>query len=218
MLDDGDGILTMRIPEQIQKEYPFPQHSFKVDERVLNYVDVGSGHPVVMLHGNPTWSFYYRNVIKSLSESSRCLALDNMGCGLSDKPQDYNYTLEQHVKNAVAWLESLELESFDLIVHDWGGAIGMGVARLLRHKVRRIVILNTAAFYVDKIPFSIGICRWPIIGELIVRGFNGFAYPALKMAVKKPMSKEVKAGFIFPYNNWHTRIATHKFVKDIPAQ
>ncbi len=207
----------MFIPEHIQEEYPFPQHSFGIDGRNLNFVDVGRGHPVVMFHGNPTWSFYYRNVIKQLSDNNRCLALDNMGCGFSDKPQDYNYTLEQHVKNAVAWLESLNLESFDLIVHDWGGAIGMGVARLLAEKVRRIVILNTAAFYVDRIPISIGICRWPIIGEWIVRGFNGFAFPALKMAVEKPLSKAVKNGFVLPYNNWHNRIATHRFVKDIPA-
>ena len=171
-----------------------------------------------MLHGNPTWSFYYRNVIKFLSSDFRCLALDHLGCGLSDKPQDYPYTLKQHIQNAVDWIGHLDLESFDLIVHDWGGAIGMGVAKALPEKVRRIVILNTAAFFVPRIPKRIAVCRIPLLGDLIVRGFNGFAGPATKMAVKKPFSKTEKEGYLLPYDNWANRVANLRFVQDIPTQ
>ena len=208
----------MEIPQHIQSEYPFKQHAFTTDGYRLNYVDEGQGHPVVMLHGNPTWSFYYRNVVKALREDFRCLALDNMGCGLSDKPQEYPYTLKQHITNAVNWIESLQLDSFDLIIHDWGGAIGMGVARSLPNKVRKVVILNTAAFFVPRIPKRIALCRIPLLGELIVRGFNGFAGPAVRMAVKKPLSKMVKEGYLLPYNNWKNRIATSRFVQDIPTK
>ena len=170
-----------------------------------------------MMHGNPTWSFYYRNVIKCLKTNHRCLALDNIGCGLSDKPQDYEYTLKHHIENAVAWIETLELESFDLVVHDWGGAIGMGVAQALSKRVRKIVILNTAAFYMDRIPKRIAVCKIPIIGDLIIRGFNGFAWPATRMAVSKALTKEVKDGYLLPYNNWKNRIANLRFVQDIPT-
>ncbi len=207
----------MEIPEHIQSEYPFGQHKASLGDYELSYVDEGQGAAVVMLHGNPTWSFYYRNVIKSLRGNFRCLALDNMGCGLSDKPQDYLYSLKQHIENAVKWIEKLKLQSFDLIIHDWGGAIGMGVAMALPEKVRKIVILNTAAFYVPRIPKRIALCRIPLLGDLIVRGFNGFAGPAVSMAVKKPLTKEEKEGYLLPYDNWKNRIATLRFVQDIPA-
>ena len=206
------------IPAHIREEYPFEQNAFSLGEHSLNYVDEGAGQAVVMLHGNPTWSFYYRNVIKTLRDDFRCLALDHMGCGLSDKPQEYSYTLNQHINNAVEWVESLGLESFDLIVHDWGGAIGMGLAKVMPEKIRRIVILNTAAFFIPRIPKRIALCRVPLLGDVIVRGFNGFAGPAVTMAVKKFLSKTEKEGYLLPYDNWANRIATLRFVQDIPTR
>lgn len=207
----------MEIPNHIRAEYPFSPNWFSTGDHKLHYVDEGEGSFVVMIHGNPTWSFYYRNLIKSLKPNHRCLALDNMGCGLSDKPRAYDYTLKQHIENAVAWIKQLELESFDLVVHDWGGAIGMGVAQALPERVKKFVILNTAAFYMDKIPKRIAVCKIPILGDLIIRGLNGFAGPATRMAVSKPLTKEVKDGYLLPYNNWNNRIATLRFVQDIPT-
>ena len=171
-----------------------------------------------MLHGNPTWSFYYRNVIKTLSSDFRCLALDHLGCGLSDKPQNYVYSLNHHIENATAWIDRLQIDRFDLIVHDWGGAIGMGLARKYPDRIRKLVILNTAAFIDSRIPFRIRLCRIPVLGELIVRGFNGFARPALSMAVEKRLSNTVKAGYLLPYNSWNNRIANLRFVQDIPTK
>jgi pimeloyl-ACP methyl ester carboxylesterase len=207
----------LEIPNHIRAEYPFSPNWFSTGDHKLHYVDEGEGSSVVMIHGNPTWSFYYRNLIKSLEPNHRCLALDNMGCGLSDKPQAYDYTLKQHIENAVAWIKELELESFDLVVHDWGGAIGMGVAQALPERVKKFVILNTAAFYMDKIPKRIAVCKIPILGDLIIRGLNGFAGPATRMAVSRPLTKEVKDGYLLPYNNWNNRIATLRFVQDIPT-
>jgi len=207
----------LEIPNHIRAEYPFSPNWFSTGDHKLHYVDEGEGSSVVMIHGNPTWSFYYRNLIKSLEPNHRCLALDNMGCGLSDKPQAYDYTLKQHIENVVAWIKELELESFDLVVHDWGGAIGMGVAQALPERVKKFVILNTAAFYMDKIPKRIAVCKIPILGDLIIRGLNGFAGPATRMAVSRPLTKEVKDGYLLPYNNWNNRIATLRFVQDIPT-
>jgi len=207
----------LEIPNHIRAEYPFSPNWFSTGDHKLHYVDEGEGSSVVMIHGNPTWSFYYRNLIKSLEPNHRCLALDNMGCGLSDKPQAYDYTLKQHIENVVAWIKELELESFDLVVHDWGGAIGMGVAQALPERVKKFVILNTGAFYMDKIPKRIAVCKIPILGDLIIRGVNGFAGPATRMAVSRPLTKEVKDGYLLPYNNWNNRIATLRFVQDIPT-
>lgn len=198
-------------------EYPFEPKTLKLSSGpTLSYIDEGQGRAVVMLHGNPTWSYFYRNVVQRLSGSARCIVPDHIGCGFSDKPQDYSYTLAQHVENTLELLEAAGVEAFDLIVHDWGGAIGMAVAEALRDRVGRLVVMNTAAFRSQSIPWQINICRSKLFGSLIIRGLNGFAGPATKMAVSQPLPAEVKRGFLHPYQNWHDRIANWAFVQDIP--
>ena len=208
----------MNITTPIKSEYPFEPNWFRIGDNRIHYVDEGTGRAVVMIHGNPTWSFYYLNVVKTVSVNRRCLVLDHVGCGLSDKPQKYRYNLRQHISNAVAWIEHLDLESFDLIVHDWGGAIGMGLAKAFPEKVGKFVILNTAAFYLDRIPKRIAVCKIPVLGDLLIRGLNGFAGPAVKMAVSKPLSKTIKDGYLLPYRSWHDRVANLRFVQDIPTR
>ena len=130
-----------------------------------------------MIHGNPTWSFTYRNLIKSLKESHRTIAVDHIGCGLSDKPQNYAYRLQDHIENLESLVNSLKLTNITLIVHDWGGAIGFGLATRNPHLIKRVVILNTAAFESDQIPRRINFCRLPFIGERLIRHFNAFVLP-----------------------------------------
>lgn len=206
------------LPPEIRALYPFESHWLETPAGKLHYVDEGSGEAVIMLHGNPTWSFFYRDLIKDLSPTHRCIAPDHIGCGLSDKPQDWSYRLQDHINHVLALIEHLGLESFSLVVHDWGGAIGMGVAEALPDKVKRFVVMNTAAFRSKHIPWRIAACKVFVVGEWLVRGFNGFAWPATWMAASKPLSKDVKAGYLFPYNNWANRIATHRFVADIPLR
>ncbi|OIO59399.1 MAG: alpha/beta hydrolase [Verrucomicrobia bacterium CG_4_10_14_3_um_filter_43_23] len=209
-----------KLPEDIRKLYPFPLRDrdfFKVDPlHRMHFLDEGNGTPVIMVHGNPTWSFYYRNLVLGLRDKYRCIVPDHIGCGLSDKPQDYSYTLSTHIDNLSRLIEHLQIERFHLIVHDWGGAIGIGAALKHIDKLDKIVILNTAAFRSKHIPFRIRLCRIPIIGEWIVRALNGFARPATFMAVEKKLPKAVKDGYLFPYNNWANRIAIARFVQDIP--
>ena len=169
-----------------------------------------------MVHGNPTWSYYYRNLISLLSREHRVIAVDNMGCGLSEKPQDYPYVLRRHIDNLTEVINHLEIPKFSLIVHDWGGAIGMGYAGQYPERIEKIVILNTAAFRSSRIPMRIRICRWPVFGALLVRGCNGFALPARFMAVTKPLKKEIAKAYIAPYDSWRNRVAIHGFVRDIP--
>ena len=197
-------------------EYLFESHFFTTNGHRLHYIDEGEGPVVVLVHGNPTWSFNYRNVIRFLSQIFRVISLDNIGCGLSDKPQKYSYCLENHIQNLSALLRDLEVTKCSLIVHDWGGAIGVGFAVRNIRSIEKIVILNTAAFRSNRIPFRIRICRWPIIGELLVRGLNGFAWPATFMAVQKPLDRLTKKMYLLPYNSWKNRVAVYNFVKDIP--
>ena len=206
-------------PAWLQELYPFKSNYFKVGENQLHYVDEGTeGSPILMVHGNPTWSFYYRDLIKEFSKTNRVIAPDHIGCGFSDKPQDYEYMLENHISNIEKLVKKLELKDITLAVHDWGGAIGFGLATRHPELIKKIVILNTAAYTCDYIPPQINICRTPVIGEAVIRGFNAFAGPATHMAVEKPLSRNVKKGYLLPYNNYKNRIATAKFVTDIPMK
>ncbi len=197
-------------------EYPFQSHYHTIGSHRIHYVDEGQGDTIVMVHGNPTWSYYYRRLISLLAKEHRVIAIDHMGCGLSDKPQKYNYCLQNHIDNLDSLLQHLGVETFSLVVHDWGGAIGMGVAAKNPHLLTRAMVLNTAAFRSQRIPFRISVCRWPIIGEPLVRGLNGFAGPSVFMAVSRKMDKEVARSFLAPYDSWHNRVAVSAFVKDIP--
>ena len=203
--------------------YPFTSHYLAVNGLSYHYIDEGEGDPMVMVHGNPTWSFYYRELIKALSGHYRSIAPDHIGCGLSDKPEvtDYDYRLRSRIDDLDNLLDALTIdEKITLILHDWGGMIGMAYA--LRHpeKIGRLVIMNTAAFlppFAKRIPVRLNIIRRSgPLAALAVLGFNLFAVGALFMASEKGLSADVKKGLTAPYNCWKNRIATLKFVQDIP--
>lgn len=198
--------------------YPWRHHFLGLNGLNLNYVDEGTGPAMLMVHGNPTWSFYYRHLIKAFSSHFRCVVPDHMGCGFSDKPQDYNYSLENHIQNLEKLVAFLGLKDITLVVHDWGGAIGMGLATRHPELIKRIVVLNTAAFLSQNIPKRIALCKAGKFGEFLVRGLNGFAWPATFMATKRGLPKDVKAAYLAPYDSWNNRIAVSRFVQDIPLE
>ena len=189
-----------------------------LDQHKYHYLDEGRGETLLMLHGNPTWSFYYRNLILEFKKSYRCVVPDHMGMGKSDKPQFYPYKLSQHIDNLAALVCELTLKDITLVVHDWGGAIGMGFAIRYPKKVKRLILFNTAAFLSEKIPIRLSLCRIPGLGSLAIRGFNAFALAATTMACnnRDRMKDEVKAGYLAPYNNYSNRIGNLRFVQDIP--
>lgn len=197
-------------------DYPFKSNYFVKESNRIHYVDEGEGDIIVMVHGNPTWSFYYRRLISLLRLSHRVIAVDHLGCGLSDKPQDYNYCMQNHIDNLADLLDHLQVQSFSLCVHDWGGAIGFGMAARKNNSLQRALVFNTAAFRSKRIPFRINICRMPVIGSFLVRALNGFAGPAVFMAVKKKMERSVAKAYLAPYSSWQNRIAVSAFVQDIP--
>lgn len=207
--------MVTAIPQELKNEYPFQSHYMDIGNNKLHYVDEGQGEVILMLHGNPTWSFFYRNLAKHFAKTHRVIVPDHIGCGLSSKPQDYEYTLKKHIDNICRLVEELQLKNITLVVHDWGGAIGMGLATRHPELIKKMVVMNTAAFRSLEIPARINVLRNPL-GEWFIRKFNGFAGPATVMATKKGLSPLVKKGFVLPYDNFESRIATAKFVQDIP--
>jgi haloalkane dehalogenase len=197
-------------------QYPFQPRFMEIQGHQLAYLDQGQGVPVVMVHGNPSWSYLYRNLVSHLQGRYRCIVPDHLGCGFSDKPQDYPYQLHNHLENLEVLLDRLAIERCVLVVHDWGGAIGLGWAGRHPQRVAGVVVLNTAAFRANRMPLRIAVCRWPVVGEFLVRGLNGFAGAATFMAVNKRMQPEVARGFLAPYDSWRNRVAVHRFVQDIP--
>lgn len=207
---------------KFRTEYPFASNWFEINGNRMHYLDEGNKNsPVVlMVHGNPTWSFYYRNLVNALHNDYRIVVPDHIGCGLSDKPQNYLYRIENHIQNLSALMGFLEIKEYSMVVHDWGGPIGFGNAIKSPERVKGLVVLNTAVFYLDQVPISIKICRSPIIGGLMVRGLNLFSIFAFYWAIKKKekRGKEVYAAYTEPYDSWKNRIAIHRFVQEIPLE
>jgi haloalkane dehalogenase len=126
-----------------RSEYPFASHFLELPPGRLHYVDEGAGEPIIMVHGQPTWSYIYRNVIRGLAPRFRCIAIDLLGFGLSDKPESWSYRPEQHAEHIGALLDHLGVDRTHLLVHDWGGPIGLGWAANHPDRIDRIVALDT---------------------------------------------------------------------------
>ncbi|UOV06951.1 alpha/beta fold hydrolase [Pseudoxanthomonas sp. F37] len=190
----------------------------------MNYLDEGprDGEVVVMLHGNPSWSYYWRTLVAGLSDKYRCIVPDHIGMGLSDKPDDsrYEYTLQSRVDDVAALLRHLGITGpVTLAVHDWGGMIGFGWALSHAAQVKRLVITNTAAFPMPaakKMPWQIALGRDWRIGEWIIRGFNAFSAGASWIGVERRMPADVRRAYVSPYDTWANRISTIRFMQDIP--
>lgn len=212
------------IPDEIHRLIPFRSEYLRLShpEAIrLHYFDEGPRQsdqpPLICVHGNPTWSFYFRKVLTAFRQERRVIALDHIGCGLSSKPQKYPYHLRQHIDNFSVFMEQVCPEGeVDLLLHDWGGAIALGWAVHRPEKVRKIILTNTAGFRSRHIPVRIAAGKLPVLGDYAIRGLNLFARAALLMAAKKPLSKEVRQALLWPYRNYQDRIALLRFVQDIP--
>ena len=213
---------------QVLPGYDFPARYFRHGHgHRQHYVDVGSGAPALMLHGNPTWSYYYRRVIAALQGSHRCIVPDHIGMGRSDKPtaDAYDYHLKQRVDDLDALIADLiahhdaPATGWTLIVHDWGGMIGMAYASRYPERIARLVILNTGAFpnpKAMKLPWTLKLARDSWLGAQLVQRFNAFAWGASRFGVKRHFDAAERAALLSPYDSVANRIATLKFVQDIP--
>ncbi|UCF39019.1 MAG: alpha/beta fold hydrolase [Acidobacteriota bacterium] len=215
----------MGTPGQtIFPEYHFKSHFLKLGSSRMHYLDVGEGEPVLMVHGNPSWSFMYRRLARALSSAHRVIVPDHIGCGLSTKPSDdeYTYTMASRVSDLERLLDSLGVEeNLTLVVHDWGGLIGLCMAVRRPERIRRIIVFNTAAFHLPagkSLHWTLRYCRRSALAGLMIRGVNAFAVIASRVGCRQnPMTREIRKAYLAPYGNWADRIAVLRFVQDIPA-
>lgn len=207
----------------LESLYPFKSNYLTIGGLKYHYLDEGRGEPLLMVHGNPTWSFYFRSLVKAFSGEYRVIVPDHMGCGLSGKPTEdqYGFRLRDRVADLKALMNHLDLKApLTLIVHDWGGMIGLAWALDHLDEVGRVVIMNTAGFFPPAgktIPQRLRLIRSgrSLLRHLVLR-CNLFARAALYMAPHRPLPPDVKAGLIAPYDSPLNRLATLKFVLDIP--
>lgn len=207
--------LPVRLPEEQQRV-------LGVESVRQHYLDegAGSGPTILCVHGNPTWSFYYRSIVDSFRGEHRVLAVDHIGCGLSDKPSSYPYTLAQHTENLVGLIDALDLKRIVMVVHDWGGAIGLGAAVRRLDRMAGLVVLNTGAFPPPYIPLRIAACRIPLLGSFAMKRLNAFARAATVMAIDRlpRLEPAVRDGLLAPYDTPAHRVAIDGFVRDIPMK
>ncbi len=213
-------------------DYPFTPHRFAVRPRIaLSYLDEGprDGEVVVMLHGNPSWSYYWRHLVLGLRDRYRCIVPDHVGMGLSDRPDDapdaaprYDYTLRSRVDDLTALLAHLGITGpVTLAVHDWGGMIGMGWALSHLPQVQRLVILNTALFPLPAakaMPWQLSLGRDSRVGGYLIRRFNLFARGAAWLGTTRRLPAGVRRAYIAPYQGWRNAISTLRFMQDIPLR
>ncbi len=204
--------------------YPFAGSRLDLDGLSLHFLDEGSGDPVIMLHGNPTWSFFYRNLVLGLRSQCRTIVPDHMGCGLSDKPDDrrYEFTLERRVQDLEALIAHLKIAGpLTLILHDWGGMIGMAYAARHPERIARLVLLNTAAFHLPetkKLPPSLWMCRHTKLDDFLIRRSGLFCRLVTRWGCCNPMSEQVRDGYLSPHESAERRLAHLRFVQDIPLR
>lgn len=217
-------------PEQLMHAVAFPEYPFtpqRLEVRpgiAMSYLDEGprDGEVVLMLHGNPSWSYYWRKLVSGLSDRYRCIVPDHVGMGLSDRPGDaaYAYTLQSRVDDLETLLRHLGIAGpVTLAVHDWGGMIGFGWALARRERVWRLVILNTAAFPLPAakpMPWQLSLGRDSRLGGFCIRAFNLFARGATRLGVETKMPAGVRRAFEAPYKGWTNAISTLRFMQDIP--
>lgn len=205
--------------------YPFESHFMDRHGLKYHYLDEGQGEPIIMVHGNPTWSFFYRSLIIRLRQRYRCIAPDHIGCGLSDRPDpaSYDFRLQSRIDDFEALCAYLQVtKDLTLILHDWGGVIGMAYAVKYPERIRRLVVMNSAAFLFPpgkRLPMRLRFVRdcGPISTPAVL-GLNLFCLGALSMAAETTLSKPVRIGLLAPYNSWRNRLAILRFVQDIPLK
>ncbi len=209
--------------ETFERTFPFAPHYHTIETSNMHYVDEGKGEPIVMLHGDPTWGYLYRNFITPLSQYYRCVVPDHMGMGKSDVPQDSSlYTLHQHVINLEALLLHLDLQNITLVLHDWGGPVGLGFAVRHPERIKRLVILNTWAFApwpTASLPRLVEIIR-SAKGENFVLKRNGYLEPAILGTTHytEKLTPTVMNAYRAPFATLESRLAMLCWSRDIPIQ
>lgn len=199
-------------------EYPFSPNYFHVNGQKLHYIDEGRGKTILFVHGTPSWSFEYRNIIKQLASSYRCIAPDHIGFGLSDKPEQYDYTTRNHSKTLEQFILEKNLQDLTLVVHDFGGPIGLNVTIQHPERVSRLAILNTWLWSSAKDP------DFKKMSRMLKNPLLPFLYRYLNFSARyilpnsfgeKKLSKELLTQYTRPFANKKQRYGPLAFAHSL---
>jgi len=208
--------------ETFEGSFNFAPHYHHVNGFEMHFVDEGRGEPIVLIHGDPTWGYLYRTFIPILSQHRRCIVPDHMGMGKSGTPRDpYPYRLRHHVANLEALLLRLDLHQMTLVLHDWGGPVGLGFATRHPDRIKRLVLMNTWAFAPwpgGPLPRLLELIRSER-GEKFVLEKNGYLEPALVGTTHRPenLTKTVLDAYRAPFPTPESRLALLCWSRDIPV-
>lgn len=197
--------------------YPFVSHFSEIDSRGyrVHYIEEGKGETVLFLHGFPSWSFMYRDLILELSSDFKCIALDHLGYGFSDKPLNYKYNVENHIKNAIKFAENMKFKKFHLVMHDFGVAVGLAMAERWPERISSMTFFNSSCFKHPKLPFSMMLMKLPIISTILTRYTNLLQKMFLHLGISS-LSSNIEAGYLRPYDSIFNRVAISQGLMDIP--
>ncbi len=214
--------LETRTPPALE-EYPFQGRRYvRPDGLSLHYLDEGAGPPVIMVHGNPSWSFLYRRLVAALAPDHRCLVPDHMGMGRSSRPDaaQYGFRLADRVADLAALAERWNLDRpAHLIVHDWGGPIGLGWAVAHPEKVASVLVLNSGTRVPPgyRLPLRLALFKLGRpLGDFLARQHNWFVEGTADFGTVRKMPPAARRGFLAPYLKPEDRLAVARFVEDIP--
>ena len=201
------------------EDYPFrSRRLFLENGATVHYVDEGKGPTLLFLHGNPTWSYLYRNIIVGLKSQFRCIAPDYPGFGLSTPPSEYGFTAAEHADVMAKFLETLSLRDVTIFMQDWGGPIGFSVALRFPDRVHGFIIGNTWAWPLERMgPKMFSIIMGGAVGRSITRCCNGVVRFFMKMGVVTPLKNQTLQMYLAPFKNQKDRTPTHIFPRQLRA-
>lgn len=197
--------------------YPFDSNYSVIDSagNRVHYVEVGRGETILFLHGFPSWSFMYRDLIKALSPDFQCIALDHLGYGFSDKPLHYKYNISNHIKNAIKFAENMRFRKFHIVMHDFGVAVGLAMAERWPERISSMVFLNSSCFRYPRFTFSLLLFKLPGLSVFLSRLTNFLQKIYLHLG-SATMSHDIEAGYLRPYRSVLDRVAIGQGLHDIP--
>lgn len=220
----------MRLNKFNLPDYDFESRYVEIEGYRMHYVDEGKGETIMMLHGNPAWSFLYRHLINGLKGAYRCVALDHLGYGLSEKPKRVSYTMRAHIRRLERFVEKVGLKDITMVGQDWGGIIGLGWANKNKNLVKRLVVMNTAGFVPrfgnmkeQRVPPGMPrllTFKIPFYGEYMIKKQNWFVEKFIPSHIHnraERINDEVMRGYRLPFPDYDSRLAILSSVRQIPT-
>ncbi|OVE79561.1 haloalkane dehalogenase [bacterium I07] len=211
----------MNMSEKISAEFPFESRYMEVEGSKMHYIDEGKGDPILFLHGNPTSSYLWRNIIPYLVPHARCIALDLIGMGKSDKP-DIDYRFTEHYTFVEKFISKLNLNNLTLVVHDWGSGIGFHYAFSNPEKIKALAFMEslvkpfTWSGLQSEFKLMFKMMRTPVLGWIMINVFNFFIKVMMPKTILRKLSIEEKNAYMQPFKSIKSRKPIRRWPCEVP--